>query len=125
MKNVLDNMRFIEKRDTAYPTLLELLVAAAKMMLKLEQSSYRLKIFNSEMEFQFAKEKVFETMTNRAYHEMTTGVMFPEFAQFFKKPNKITFGFFTRHDRFRMRIDDAEHFLSGLVNYYILMEGCE
>ncbi|MFR3772958.1 hypothetical protein [Enterococcus canintestini] len=125
VKNVLDNMRFIEKRDTAYPTLLELLVAAAKMMLKLEQSSYRLKIFNSEMEFQFAKEKVFETMTNRAYHEMTTGVMFPEFAQFFKKPNKITFGFFTRHDRFRMRIDDAEHFLSGLVNYYILMEGCE
>lgn len=43
--------------------------------------------------------------------------MFPEFAQFFKEPEIIKYGFFARHDRFRMRIDDAEHFLSGLINY--------
>ncbi|MBF8807742.1 MAG: hypothetical protein IC227_04340 [Enterococcus lacertideformus] len=43
--------------------------------------------------------------------------MFPEFAQFFKNPKVVKYGFFARHDRFRMRIDDAEHFLSGLINY--------
>lgn len=125
VKNVLENIRFMENRDTAYPTLLELLVAAAKMMLKLEQNPDRLAIFGSEEDFQNTKEKVFNVMTKRAYHEMTTGVMFPEFAQFFKHPEEITFGFYARHDRFRMRIDDAEHFLSGLVNYHLLMKGRE
>jgi hypothetical protein len=44
---------------------------------------------------------------------------------YFKAPYKIEYGFFARHDRFRMRIDDAEHFLSGLVNYRSLTFGSE
>ena len=41
IKNALDNIDFIDKRDTAYPTMLELLVAASKMMRKLEFSTWR------------------------------------------------------------------------------------
>ena len=116
MKNALSRIDFIEKRDTAYPTMLELLVAAARMMEKLEAYDRRKEIISDE-EFQQSKNRILDVMNHRAYHEVVTGVMFPEFGMFFKVPGKINYGFFARHDRFRMRIDDAEHFLSGLVNF--------
>ncbi|KIO93910.1 hypothetical protein N627_2202 [Levilactobacillus brevis] len=37
---------------------------------------------------------------------------------YFYAPYKFVGGFFARHDHFRTRIDDCEHFLSGLINYY-------
>ncbi|MGH1723842.1 hypothetical protein [Enterococcus durans] len=119
IKNAIVNIDFIDKRDTAYPTMLELLVAASKMMKKLETSESRERLFKTEEEFIATQERINTVMEKRVLHEITTGVMFPEFAQFFKKPEVINYGFFARHDRFRMRIDDAEHFLSGLINYLI------
>ncbi|WVT90784.1 hypothetical protein U8517_10945 [Enterococcus durans] len=119
IKNAMVNIDFIDKRDTAYPTMLELLVAASKMMKKLETSESRERLFKTEEEFIAIQDRINTVMEKRVLHEITTGVMFPEFAQFFKKPEMINYGFFARHDRFRMRIDDAEHFLSGLINYLI------
>ncbi len=119
IKNAIVNIDFIDKRDTAYPTMLELLVAASKMMKKLETSESRERLFKTEEEFIAIQDRINTVMEKRVLHEITTGVMFPEFAQFFKKPEIINYGFFARHDRFRMRIDDAEHFLSGLINYLI------
>ena len=116
LKNALSKIDFIKNRDTAYPTMLELLVAAAKMMTKLKTYSRRNSLLTDE-EFLAAQEKIATVMDHRAYHEVMTGTMFPEFARYFKNPTNITYGFFARHDRFRMRIDDAEHFLSGLINY--------
>ncbi|MCD5003371.1 hypothetical protein IV487_12955 [Enterococcus saccharolyticus] len=122
LKNALSKIDFIEKRDTAYPTMLELLVAASKMILKLETYEHRSEVISDE-DFYQAKARIFEVMEYRAYHQVTTGVMFPEFAMYFKAPHKIEYGFFARHDRFRMRIDDAEHFLSGFVNFSELTYG--
>ncbi|MFZ4899328.1 hypothetical protein ACOYYM_14125 [Enterococcus durans] len=119
IKNAMVNIDFIDKRDTAYPTMLELLVAASKMMKKLETSESRKRLFKTEEEFIAIQDRINTVMEKRVLHEITTGVMFPEFAQFFKKPEVINYGFFARHDRFRMRIDDAEHFLSGLINYLV------
>lgn len=119
IKNAMVNIDFIDKRDTAYPTMLELLVAASKMMKKLETSESRERLFKTEEEFIAIQDRINTVMEKRVLHEITTGVMFPEFAQFFKKPEVINYGFFARHDRFRMRIDDAEHFLSGLINYLV------
>lgn len=117
LTNVLGNINFIDKRDTAYPTMLELLVAASKMIEKLSISELKIEFFQSSEEFDQVKNRINSVMRKRVQHELTTGVMFPEFAQFFKQPSTIGYGFFARHDRFRMRIDDAEHFLSGLINY--------
>lgn len=117
LDNALGNINFIDKRDTAYPTMLELLVAASKMIEKLSSSELKTQIFQSSKEFNVVKDRINSVMRKRVQHEITTGFMFPEFAQFFKQPNTISYGFFARHDRFRMRIDDAEHFLSGLINY--------
>lgn len=94
IKNVMVNIDFIDKRDTAYPTMLELLVAASKMMKKLETSESRERLFKTEEEFIATQERINTVMEKRVLHEITTGVMFPEFAQFFKKTEVINYGFF-------------------------------
>ncbi|MGM0125817.1 hypothetical protein IGI37_003218 [Enterococcus sp. AZ194] len=118
LKNAFENMRFIEQRDTAYPTLLELLMAAIKMTDKLKETSYygnnELTHFISTIDFWRLK----QAATKRATIEIEKGVMYPELGMYMKRPDKIIHGFYTRHDKFRMRIDDQEHFLSGLINYY-------
>ena len=123
--NVLNNLSFIEQRDTAYPTMLELLDAAAEMMQSIETLGKQTELFNSPQTFQETKERIEFVMTKRARHEVQTGVMFPELAAFFKEPQLILNGFYTRHDRFRMRIDDAEHFLSGLIHHQLVNQSKE
>lgn len=120
--NALNKIDFMKQRDTAYPTMLELLVAAAKMMKKLAVYENRNQVMTDEA-FLRGQDKIENVMEYRAYHELVTGTMFPELAMFFKEPIAIEYGFFARHDRFRMRIDDAEHFLSGLINYRQFMKG--
>lgn len=118
LKNAFENMNFIEFRDTAYPTLLELLMAAIKMTDKLQKTKYfkngEFTQFVSKIDFWHLR----QVAVKRAEIEIEKGVMFPELAMFMKSPSKITNGFYTRHDRLRMRIDDQEHFLSGLINFY-------
>ncbi|MGM0338591.1 hypothetical protein [Enterococcus sp. AZ007] len=118
LKNAFENLRFIEHRDTAYPTMLELLMAAIKMTDRLQQTSLikekALTDYVSKEDFWALK----QVAVKRVENELTKGVMYPELAMFMKRPSKIVNGFYTRHDKFRMRIDDQEHFLSGLVNYY-------
>ncbi|WP_430611529.1 hypothetical protein [Enterococcus sp. DIV0876] len=118
LKNALDNLRFIERRDTAYPTMLELLVAAVKMVERME-SIEACQGMITEKE----KEELQRVMEKRTIHELRTGTMWPELAMYFAKPTTIVGGFYTRHDRCRMRIDDAEHFLSGMINYMNVHKG--
>ena len=118
LKNAFENLRFIEHRDTAYPTMLELLMAAIKMTDQLKETTLlqekKLTTCVSKKDFWVLK----EVAVKRAENEITKGVMYPELSMFMKEPKKIVHGFYTRHDKFRMRIDDQEHFLSGLINYY-------
>ncbi|EOH96186.1 glycosyltransferase family 2 protein [Enterococcus pallens] len=114
VRNALENLAFIEKRDTAYPTMLELVVAAVKMFDRIQEIDFEEPLFSAE-EFTWLK----RVMEKRALHELRTGTMWPELAMFFAQPETIAGGFYVRHDRCRMRIDDAEHFLSGLINYQL------
>nr|WP_242704659.1 hypothetical protein [Enterococcus sp. 665A] len=118
LKNAFENLSFIEHRDTAYPTLLELLMAAIKTTDQLKASDDYKKgkftEFVSKTDFWHLQ----QVAIKRAVIEIEKGIMHPEMAMFMKRPDKIVNGFYTRHDKFRMRIDDQEHFLSGLINFY-------
>lgn len=118
VKNALENLTFMENRDTAYPTFLELLCAAERMFIRTRETEFADRLF-SENEYH----RLLQVQEKRALHEMRTGVMWPEYAMYFARPETIAYGFYARHDRMRMRIDDAEHFLSGLINYSLLRQG--
>ncbi len=116
VNNIRGYTDFIKNRITTFPTLLELSMAFHKMLLKLDKHP----------EFQdvlvgFNVQEFYEALHTRANHLMN-GFFFPEMAMFFKAPQTILYGFFIRHHSFRVRIDDVEHYLSGLVAYQQLLD---
>jgi len=112
LANVFSHLDFIEKRDTAYPTLLELMNAAVKMTDIIKKTG------NDDLLELYDLIRLRRVWKQRAEHELVTGSFEPELAMYFYAPYKFVGGFFARHDHFRTRIDDCEHFLSGLINYY-------
>lgn len=112
LNNVFSHLQFIEERDTAYPTLLELLNAAVKMTDVIKSTG------NDDLLEYYDLIRLRQAWKRRAEHELVTGGFEPELAMYFYAPYKFVGGFFARHDHFRTRIDDCEHFLSGLINYY-------
>lgn len=47
-----------------------------------------------------------------------TGYFWPETAMFFTNPKRLLGSFYTRQNAFRIRIDDIQHTISGLIAFY-------
>lgn len=116
----VDNIKgytdFIKNRITTFPTLLELSMAFHKMLLKLDDYPEYHDVLEG-----FDVHDFYQALHARANY-LLNGFFFPEVAMFFKAPNTILHGFFIRHHSFRVRIDDVEHYLSGLIAYAELLE---
>ncbi|RRK10055.1 glycosyl transferase family 1 [Lactiplantibacillus garii] len=112
LKNAFDHLKFMEDRETTYPTLLELLDAAVKMTDLVRDSG------NEDLLEPYNLVRLRQAWKYRAEYEITSGSFLPEIAMYLYNPAKFIGGFYARHDNFRTRIDDCEHFLSGLINYY-------
>ena len=49
---------------------------------------------------------------------MLNGYCYPEYAMYFPNPQSTLGAFFIRHDDYRIRIDDVQHFCSAYYSVY-------
>jgi hypothetical protein len=116
LQNISKNLDRIYNQPTSYHTYLELLMVGWQTYARLQKSGIKAEFADS-----FDTQYLAETIYKRAFH-MLNGYFYPEFAMYMKKPYKILDAFFIRHDNFRVRIDDIQHFIGGYYYYTVYFD---
>lgn len=112
LKNVQKNLEVIYKQPTSYHTYLELLTASFELYMRIKKEGHDVKYMEK-----FDEKSFIETIFHRAHH-MLSGYAYPEYVMYFKKPDYFRGSFFVRHDGYRTRIDDVQHFCGAYYSFY-------
>jgi len=113
LRNAQENLERIYNQKTSYHTYLELLMVTFELYERIIEQGHDVDYLE-----EFNIKELVKTINHRAFH-MLNGYFYPEYAMYFKNPQRILGTFFVRHDAFRIRIDDVQHFIGGYYNYYI------
>lgn len=112
MRNVQVNLEKIYNQPTTYHTYLELLCVSFETLTRIKE--YDLKCgYLKELD----EKRFIETIFRRAEH-MLNGYGYPEYVMYFAQPSQSLGSFFVRHDAYRIRIDDVQHFCSAYYSLY-------
>lgn len=112
LKNANVNLDRIYKQDTTYHTYLELLCVTFELYQRIIDEG----LSCSYLE-RFRAERFFDTVYHRAEY-MLNGYGYPEYVMYLKYPAALLGAFFIRHDGYRIRIDDIQHFCGAYYSFY-------
>lgn len=112
LKNAQVNLRKIYRRATSYHTYLELLCVTFELYTRVLDEGLKCGYLEKFDEAYFVK-----TIFHRAEH-MLNGYGYPEFVMYFRHPYVALGAFFVRHDGYRIRIDDIQHFCGAYYSLY-------
>ena len=112
MKNVGDNLKKIHDQPTTYHTYLELLCVSFELYSRIIEEKRECPYLEG-----FDGKFFVKTIFHRAEH-MLNGYGYPEYVMYFRYPGSALGAFFVRHDDFRIRIDDVQHFCSAYYSFY-------
>lgn len=112
LKNANVNLDRIYKQDTSYHTYMELLMSTFELFERIKNDNLKASYLK-----EFDSDAFIKTIYRRANH-MLNGFMFPEIAMYMARPETVLNAFDVRHDSFRIRIDDIQHFIGGYFKFY-------
>lgn len=110
LKNVQNNLEKIYRQPTTYHTYLELLCVAFETYSRIKERGL-------QCSFEIDGKELAKTIFHRADY-MLNGYGYPEYVMYFAKPSEMLGSFFIRHDDYRTRIDDVQHFCSAYYSLY-------
>lgn len=111
LKNVSKRLNFINKRETTFPTFLEMLMAGYNMVELMKEKGLQ------ELIDEHLDEEFFNSTIEKRADYQRTGYFYPETAMYFKNPESVLGSFFIKHHGYRVRIDDVQHYISGYIQY--------
>lgn len=97
--------------ETSYHTYMEMLMITFDLYDRIIENNIQVDYLEK-----FKAKYFIDTIFYRADH-MLNGCFYPEYTMYLKKPAKILGTFFVRHDGYRIRIDDVQHFVGGYNQY--------
>ncbi len=112
LKNAQLNLKRIHDQKTTYHTYLELLCVTFELYTRIIESGEKVEYLNEFDVYAFV-----DTIFHRA-HFMLNGYCYPEYVMYLKYPERLLGAFFVRHDGYRIRIDDIQHFCGAYYSLY-------
>lgn len=117
LDNISSYLPNIRRSTVHNPTQLEMIMAAENMIRRMK-SLPDMKDLLKDLD-----DKYFYSTTDIRAERMCNSYFWPEVAMYFKNPERMVGSFYVRTDAFRVRIDDVQHTISGLLAYYKCFKG--